>query len=61
MLDNLSVDRPGSAEETAARIAIEQAGVALYGRREDIPPGFVAQLLGRVVPDDIVHYGKSVV
>ena len=59
MLDNPTANRPGTAEETAARALIEQAGVALYGRRDDIPPGFVAQLFGRVVADDLVHYGAA--
>ncbi len=59
MLDHLTADRPGSAEEAAARSIIEQAGVALYGRREDISPGFAGQLFGRVVPDDVVHYGAA--
>ena len=59
MLDNPTVKSPGSADEAAARILIEQAGVTLYGRRNDIPPGFVAQLFGRVVADDVVHYGAD--
>ena len=49
----------GSAEEPATRAIIEQAGVILYGRRNDIPPSFVAQLFGRVVADDVVQYGAE--
>ena len=59
MLDNLTADRPGSAEETAARTVIDQASLALSGRRNDIPPFFVKQLYGRVVPDDVARYGAS--
>jgi glutamate dehydrogenase len=55
----MSVELPGSEEEGAAYAAIEQAGVALAGARNDIPAGFVARLYGRAVPEDVVRYGPT--
>jgi glutamate dehydrogenase len=67
--DNITAQTPGSAQsnaqasgradEAAARAIIEQAGVILYGRRNDIPASFVAQFFGRVVADDVVQYGAE--
>jgi glutamate dehydrogenase len=52
----MAVELPASAEETAARALLSEAGAALSERRPAIPPGFVAQLYGRAVPEDVVHY-----
>ncbi|MDI1345802.1 MAG: NAD-glutamate dehydrogenase [Pseudolabrys sp.] len=54
-----SAQASGRVGEAAARAIIEQAGVILYGRRNDIPPSFVAQFFGRVVADDVVQYGAE--
>ncbi len=59
MLDPLTLERSGSPEELAAGAVIEQAGVALSGRRGDIPAGFVAQLFGRVAAADVLGYGAD--
>jgi glutamate dehydrogenase len=53
----MAVDLPGSGEEDAARIVIEQASTSLSGRRRDIPATFIAQLYSRAVPEDVVRYG----
>jgi glutamate dehydrogenase len=59
VLDPVTVEPSGSPEEIAAGAVIEQAGVVLSGRRSDIPAGFVAQLFGRVVADDVLAYGAD--
>ena len=59
MTDKSVVERPGSKEETAARAVIDQADLALSGRRNDIPATFVAQLYARAVPEDVVRYGAA--
>ena len=46
----------GSSERTAARATIEEAGAALVRRRAEIPAGFIEQLYGRVVPEDVARY-----
>lgn len=57
--DKAAAPNTGSAGESPARAILEQAGVILYGRRNDIPPSFVAQFFSRVVPDDVVQYGAE--
>src|SRR5215471_15449180 len=56
---SMAVELPASDEEKAARNVIELAGAALARRRRDIPGTFVAQLLGRCVPEDVVRYGAD--
>ncbi len=53
---NIAVELPGSEDEGAARGAIAQAEATLRERRSDAPPNFVAQIFGRVVPEDVVRY-----
>ncbi len=55
----MAVELPGSEHESAARIVIEQARVALSERRGDIPATFVAQLYGQAVPEDVVRYAAT--
>ena len=52
----MAAEFPASELETAARAVIERAGSALAARRADIPASFVAQLFGRAVADDVLHY-----
>jgi glutamate dehydrogenase len=49
----------GSSERTAARATIEEAGAVLVRRRVEIPTGFIEQLYGRVVPEDVARYGPD--
>ena len=49
----------GSSERTAARATIEEASAALVRRRAEIPVGFIEQLYGRVVPEDVARYGPD--
>jgi glutamate dehydrogenase len=49
----------GSSERTAARATIEEAGAALVRHRVGIPAGFIEQLYGRVVPEDVARYGPD--
>src|SRR4051794_26818024 len=55
----MAVELPGTEEEGLARTAIAQAQAALKDRRSDIPPAFVAQLFGQVVPEDVVRYAAA--
>ena len=50
---------PSTDVESTAHRSIEQAGAALSGRHRAVPESFVAQLFGRAVPEDVVHYGPS--
>jgi glutamate dehydrogenase len=59
MLDKPNVERSGNEQGAAAHALLEKAGLALAGRRADIPPTFVAQLYARAVPDDVLHYGPE--
>ena len=59
MRGNLAVELPGNDEQGAARAVIEQAGAALARSRNDIPASFVAQLMRRAVPEDVVRYGAD--
>ena len=55
----MAIELPDIAEETAARALITEAGAALGQRRPVVPPTFVAQLYGRAVPEDVVHYAAA--
>jgi len=55
----MAVEHPGTAEENAARIVIEQAAATLARQRADIPKTFITQLYGRVVPEDLIQYGAD--
>jgi glutamate dehydrogenase len=59
VLDKPPVEGSGTDRQATARALIERAALALSGRRADIPPTFVAQLYGRVVADDVIHYGAE--
>jgi glutamate dehydrogenase len=50
---------PGSSERTAARATFNEAGAVLARRRAEIPAGFIEQLYGRVVPEDVARYGAD--
>src|SRR6476646_8091020 len=50
---------PASPDESTARGVIEKASAALGKRRREIPAGFVAQLFGRSVPEDLARYGAE--
>jgi glutamate dehydrogenase len=55
----LAVELAASKEEVTARTAIGEAGAALAARRKDIPAGFLGQLFGRAVPEDVVRYAPE--
>jgi glutamate dehydrogenase len=55
----MAAELPASALDAAARAAIETAGAALAKRRNDIPATFLAQLYGRVVPEDVLFYAPA--
>ena len=55
----MAVERPGSGKENAAGAGLAQAGAALSRRRANIPAGFIEQLYGRVVPDDLARYAPD--
>jgi len=67
MLDRFSSPAPTAmagefstdSHADAARALIDQAAAALAPRRSDIPESFVAQLYGRVVPEDVLCYAAS--
>lgn len=48
---------PSTEEDTLAGDALDQASQLLVAKREEIPEGFVGQLYGRTVPEDVLHYG----
>jgi glutamate dehydrogenase len=50
---------PVSEHENAARAVIALAGAELGARRADVPASFVAQLYGRVVPEDVLCYAAA--
>ena len=56
MLDNLAATNHTDSEQATAQTVIEQAETELQKRRSEIPAGFVGQLFGRVVPEDVVRY-----
>ncbi|HTQ83478.1 MAG TPA: NAD-glutamate dehydrogenase, partial [Pseudolabrys sp.] len=49
----------GDDVESTARRAIDEAGAVLSERHRTIPQSFLAQLFGRAVPEDVVHYGAA--
>jgi glutamate dehydrogenase len=50
---------PDSDAQNTAQADIARAGVALAALHPDSPPGFVAGLFGRVVPDDVAQLGSN--
>jgi glutamate dehydrogenase len=55
----MAAETSAGEHESAARAAIEQAMAALTSRCKNIPVGFVAQLFGRVVPEDVICYAPA--
>src|ERR1700681_2690963 len=55
----MAAETSAGEHEIAARSAIEQAMAALTSRCKNIPVGFVAQLFGRVVPEDVICYAPA--
>jgi glutamate dehydrogenase len=53
------LERTAATDDSAAHATLENAGVALAARRNDIPASFVAQLYARAVPEDVVRYGAD--
>ncbi len=53
------LERTARDDDAAAHVAIENAGVALAARRDDIPANFVAQIYERAVPEDVMRYGAD--
>ena len=47
---------PRPADDRTGQTLIDAAATVLAGRRRDIPPGFLADLYGHAVPDDLEHY-----
>src|SRR5664279_4259192 len=58
-LEVAMLERTVRDNDTAAKVALEDVGVALTGRRSDIPASFVAQLYARAVPEDVLRYGAD--
>jgi glutamate dehydrogenase len=52
----MAVEIAASKEETAARDTLDAASAVLATSRHDMPASFVAQLFGRVVPEDVARY-----
>src|SRR5262249_51469263 len=50
---------PANREESTARASIEKAGTLLARRRTEIPAGFIEQLYGRAVPEDVTRYAAD--
>jgi len=57
MADDISIS--ANEHDAAARAGLEQADSALAARRKDIPAGFVSQLYGQAVPEDILCYAPA--
>ena len=55
----MTIEITASENDSAARRSIDQASQRLAGRRADIPPGFVARLYARAVPEDVLSYGLA--
>jgi glutamate dehydrogenase len=53
------LERTVRDDDSAAQATLDDAAAALAARRKEIPAGFVAQLYGRAVPEDVVHYGAD--
>jgi glutamate dehydrogenase len=52
-------DFPLDTDDSAGQALIGAASAALAKRRSDIPGGFLAELLGSAVPDDLRRYGPD--
>ncbi len=48
-----------ASDEAAAHGLLEQAQAQLAGLDLHVPAGFAAQLYGRTVPEDLLHYGPA--
>ena len=55
----MAVELTASAEESAARASLIEAGADAAGRRPDVPADFAAQLFARVVPEDVARYAPE--
>ncbi|HEY6834021.1 MAG TPA: NAD-glutamate dehydrogenase, partial [Pseudolabrys sp.] len=55
----MAVELPGSDAQGFAQSIIAQAAATLAERHPDIPPAFVVQLFGRVVPEDVAQLGPA--
>jgi len=55
----MAVELSGSDDEAAARDVIAAAAAALAERRSDVPAGFVDQIFGQAVPEDVVRYAAA--
>jgi glutamate dehydrogenase len=53
------LERTVRDNDSAAHATLENAGIALAARRSDIPAGFVAQLYGHAVPEDVARYAAD--
>jgi glutamate dehydrogenase len=53
------LERTVRDDDSAAQATLDNAGVALAVRRNDIPASFVAQLYARAVPEDVVRYAAD--
>ena len=53
----MAAELPGTEDESSARAIVQEAVAALSGARDDIPAGFVTQLFGHAVPEDLVRFG----
>mgnify|MGYP001599108653 FL=1 len=48
-----------ASDEAAARDLLEQAQAQLSSLDPHVATGFAAQLYGRAVPEDLLHYGPA--
>jgi glutamate dehydrogenase len=55
----MAAEPPDSDAQNTAQAEIARAGAALAELHPDFPPGFVAGLFGRVVPDDVAQLGPN--
>src|SRR5580704_11372579 len=53
------LERTVRDDDSAAHATLDNAGVALAARRNDIPANFVAQLYARAVPEDVARYAAD--
>src|SRR5664279_6428549 len=53
------LERTARDDDAAAHVAIENAGVVLAARRDDIPANFIEQIYGHAVPEDVMRYGAD--
>src|SRR5665647_3247370 len=53
------LERTARDDDAAAHVAIENAGVVLAARRDDVPANFIEQIYGHAVPEDVMRYGAD--